>query len=310
VNRRQQVFLLGLALLVALIAGATYMFMAPAQITGKIQLVASFYPLAYFSEEIGGDKVEVRTLIPYNTEVHSWQPSTADIMALADADIVVYNGADLDQWFQEDILPALNISGKIVVEAAANLTLITASGDTDEPGPYDPHTWISPHLAEGEALSIYNALVQKDPANAAYYNQRWQSLKERLEGLDASYTSGLANKTRGTIFVTHAAFGYLAYRYNFTQEGVIGISADQEPSAEGIAALVEQMVEHNTFFVFVDPVYSDQYALILKNELEARTGHQVQILELSLILGPLSGEDYIAQSEANLNNLKIGLGVP
>lgn len=314
-NQRQKVFVLGLALLVAMIIGATYLFMEPSPETGKVKVVASFYPLAYFSEEIGGDHVEVRSLIPYNTEVHSWQPSVADIIALSEADVIVYNGAGLDHWFEDDILPVLDTKGKIVVETAENLTLISGSGDPDHGGageahgPYDPHTWISPFLAELQAEGIYDALVSMDPANAGYYAQRWQSLKHRLEGLDASYSGELANRTKDTIFVTHAAYGYLAARYGFTQEGVIGISADQQPSIEAIASLVDDMLEHDTYVIFVDPVYSEDYASTLKAELETRTGHEVQILRLSLVLGPANGEDYFGQMEANLNNLKIGLGV-
>jgi len=314
-NRRQQVFVLGVGLLVAIVIGATYIYMGPSEDTGKIRVVASFYPLAFFSDEIGGDKVEVRSLIPYNTEVHSWQPSTADIIALSQADVIVYNGAGLDHWFEEDVLPVLDTRGKIVVETTENLTLMPGSGETDHEGAgeghgfYDPHTWISPYLAMMQAKKVFDALVSTDPTNAYYYSQRWESLKQRLEGLDEDYSSALANKTRGTIFVTHAAFGYLAERYGFTQEGVIGISADEQPSAGAIAEVVEKMAELDTYAIFIDAVYSDDYAVTLKTELESKTGIEVRILTLSLVLGPSESGDYFGQMEENLNNLKIGLGV-
>lgn len=308
-NGRQRVFVLCIVLLLAIVTIVTYQLTAPPPTSGKIRVVASFYPLAFFSEEIGGELVEVMSLIPDNTEVHSWQPSTSDILALSDADIIVYNGAGLDHWFEDEILPALNVTNKIVVETTANLALIPGPGGHggEDHGQYDPHTWLSPYLAEEQAKRIYDALVSRDPAHASYYAQRWESLRLRFEGLDASYAAGLSNRTKGTIFVTHAAFEYLAERYNFTQKGVLGISADEQPSVAAMAGLVDDMMAYGTYVVFVDPVYSDQYAQTLKAELEDRTGHAVQVLDLYLALGPMGGRDYFGQMEANLDNLKIGL---
>jgi zinc transport system substrate-binding protein len=314
-NRKQQAFLLALSLMVVIFVGVTYWFMEPSQDTGKVRVVASFYPLVYFSEEIGGSHVDVRSLTPYNAEVHSWQPSVEDIIALSEADIIAYNGAGLDHWFEEDMLPVLDTRGKVLVETSENLTLITSSGDpyhegeSEDGGHYDPHTWLSPYLAKQQAQAIFNSLVMADPANADYYSERWHALAQRFEELDVAYFHGLANRSRDTIFVTHAAFGYLAERYGFAQEGVIGISADEQPSIESIASLVESMIEHDTYAVFVDAVYSDEYALALKTELESRTGQEVLILELSLVLGPVDGKDYFGQMGTNLNSLKIGLGV-
>ena len=118
---------------------------------------------------------------------------------------------------------------------------------------------------------------------------------------------GLANKHKKEIFVTHTAFGYLAYRYGFEQYGVIGISADEQPSASVYANLVDMMMEHNIFVVYVDPVYADQSAQTLKNELQRLSGQKVQILELYFMLGNINGLDYFGQQEKNLENLKIGL---
>lgn len=267
----------------------------------KLTVVATFYPLAYFAKEIGGEYVSVLQLIPHNTEVHSWQPSVSGIVAVDEADIVIYNGANLDDWFETDILPSINQGNKIIVETTEGVGLL----ETD--GLLDPHTWISPFVARQQAQKIHLALVQKDPEHEQYYDQRWQELKTRFEQLDNNYMAELSNAQEDVIFVTHAAFGYLAARYGFEQYGVIGLSADEQPSAFVIADLVEMMLNHETYVVYVDPVYSDEYAQALKDTLEIETGQSIQILNLYFMLGPFEGMDYFEQQESNLNSLKLGL---
>ena len=172
---------------------------------------------------------------------------------------------------------------------------------------YDPHTWVSPIITKQQAQNIYKALLQKDPNNTDYYNERWQNLKTQFEELDTKYTTELATKAKNDVFIAHSAFGYLASRYGFEQHGVIGISADEQPSASAYANLVDLMIDHETYVVYVNPVYSDESAQTLKNELERLSGHDVQILELYLMLGNMDGLDYFGQQEQNLENLKVGL---
>ncbi len=181
------------------------------------------------------------------------------------------------------------------------------SEEHDYEGLYDPHTWISPFIAMQQAEKIYDALVQKDPDHTEYYTQRWNVLKQRFSVLDTSFQDELSSKQKDAIFVTHAAFGYLANRYGFHQHGVIGLSADEQPSASTIATLVRTMIEHEIYVVFIDPVYSDSYAQTLKSTLESQTGKTVQILTLYLMVGTTNGLDYFEQQEKNLENLKIGL---
>jgi zinc transport system substrate-binding protein len=278
----------------------------------KLKVVASFYPLAFFTQEIGGEKVTVKQLIPDNTEVHNWQPSAADILAIEDADVLIYNGASLDHWFEEDILPVIDSSGKVVVETTEGIQLLETGQETDEQeheheGNYDPHTWLSPFIAKQQAQNIYEALVRKDQNNEGYYNERWQTLKARFEELDNDYLTGLSTKGKDEIFVSHSAFGYLADRYGFEQHGVIGISADEQPSTQVYTKIVEMMMEHEIYVVYVDPVYANEYAQTLKNELQHLSGQNVQILELYIILGKMNSLDYFEQQEKNLENLKIGL---
>jgi zinc transport system substrate-binding protein len=203
----------------------------------------------------------------------------------------------------------------VVVETTRDVDLLDADGtdhdhgdDGDDHGGSDPHTWISPHVALQQAEAVYDALVEADPDNAGDYATRWEDLRQRLEDLDARYSEGLNDTEHGVIIVTHAAFGYLANRYGFEQHGVIGLSADEQPSAAAIADLADEMVELGIFTVFIDPVYSDDYARTLQSEVERETGETVATLELYFMAGVVNGLDYMDQMERNLANLQEGLG--
>ena len=309
-NRKQKTLIITTILIIALLITATSAFFSTKQQTSKLQVAASFYPLAFFSQEIGGEQVQVTQLAPSNTEIHTWEPSASDITAAEDADVIVYNGAGIDQWMQNELLPALsNAKTRLTVDTTSGLPLLLTSETSgeNETGPNDPHTWVSPYMAKLQAEKIYNALVQRDPTHESYYTYNWQNLKNTLEQIDNNYTAALATKQKNTIFVSHAAYGYLAYRYNFEQQGVIGLSADEQPSAATIANILNLMEQHQTYVVYVDPIYSQNYAQTLKTELETQTGHPVTILNLYLMLGPTDGNNYLDQQTLNLQNLKTGL---
>jgi zinc transport system substrate-binding protein len=309
-NKRQKLFVAATAIIVltAVFASAFYSQQNRTE-TDKLKVVATFYPLAFFAQQIGGEEVAVTQLIPDNTEVHTWQPSFADILAVDEADVIIYNGASLDHWFEDDILPIIDSSNKIIVETTKGVQLLET--ETEHSGEhkelYDPHTWISPFLAKQQAQSIYEALIQKDPDHEGYYSERWQNLKTRFEELDNNYLTELSTKSKEDVFVAHAAFGYLAERYGFKQHGIIGISADEQPSAQVYVNLMDMMMEHETFVVYVDPVYTAESVQTLKNDLETRIDQNVQILKIYFMLGTIDGLDYFGQQEKNLENLKIGL---
>jgi zinc transport system substrate-binding protein len=310
-NKRQKLFVITTTVILLVAVFATIFQSSPNKTEdNRLKVVATFYPLAFFAQEIGGEKVTVNQLIPDNTEVHTWQPSFADILAVDNADVIVYNGASLDHWFEDDILPVIDTSDKVIVETTKGIQLLETKQETDDHehnGLYDPHTWISPFTAKQQAQNIYEALVQKDPDNEDYYRERWQTLKATFEELDNEYMTGLSTKHKKEIFVAHSAFGYLANRYGFEQHGVIGISADEQPSVPVYVNLVDLMMEYEVFVVYVDPVYADQSAQTLKNELQRLSGQEVHVLELYVILGNIDGLDYFGQQEKNLENLKIGL---
>ncbi|HDS59855.1 MAG TPA: hypothetical protein ENN54_06165 [Thermoplasmatales archaeon] len=305
-NRKQLGVVMAAGVVVAVVLGAGIYgaLQAPETHDHRWQVVATFYPLAYMTQAIGGEHVSVHTLVPANTDIHSWQPSFSDIYAADNAHLLVYNGAHLDPWFEEDVLPALDIRDSLVVNTTANVSLISGRGTHG----VDPHTWVAPPTAHQQARSIYEALVYMDPAHQEYYSRRWENLSQRLTDLDHRYAASLASAPKDVIFVTHAAYGYLAQGYGLTQYAITGISADEQPSTAALKTLVDSMEYHHTYVLYVNPLHSEREAQALKQTLEGRTGQPVTILRLYVMLGPMDGLDYLQQMEQNLENLKTGLG--
>ncbi len=314
-NSKQKAFLLSVALIIIITVTAVGLTTST-QETGKLSVVATFYPLAYLTERIGGDHVAVTQLVPSNTEIHTWEPSASHIAAAQDADIIVYNGGGADHWMEADILPSLSQSStRVVVESTQGLPLIAnqehdeheAGEEEHDHGANDPHTWISPYMALQQAEKIYSALIQADTENQEYYTENWQTLQKELTQIDTEYQENLQGAAVSQIFVSHEAYGYLAERYGFEQHGVIGLSADEQPTATTIANLVDEMEQNHIYVVYVDPVYSTSYVETIKSEVQAQTGHSVTILELYLMLGSQGNLDYLHQMQVNLDNLKLGL---
>lgn len=218
-NKKQKILLVVTTITIILVIAIVGLFSANLPENGKIKVVATFYPLAFLSQEIGGDYIEVTQLVSSNTEIHSWEPSASHILAAENADMIVFNGAGLDHWLEDDVLTALSSNKKrTAVDTTHGLDLLMGeeheheeqSGEEEhEHGLYDPHTWVSPYMAKLQAQKIYDALVQIDPQHESDYTQRWQALEEKLAGLDENYTVLLSNARKDAIFVSHEAFGYL-----------------------------------------------------------------------------------------------------
>jgi zinc transport system substrate-binding protein len=304
-NRKQLILVIGsfVAVLILIVASS---LLRGSEEEDRTKVVATFYPLAYMAEEIGGERVSVSSMVPFNSELHSWQPAPQDIIMANEADVILYNGGPADDWLVEDVLPSIDNNDKLVVNTTTGVTYITG-GEGGEGGT-DPHTWLSPARAMVQARNVFEALCEADPDGEGYFTIRFDALNETLTALDMHYRSLDASSVSG-IIVSHSAFGYVAYDYGFHQYGAIGMSADEEPTVDTIDGLVTLMQNESIFTVYSDPVYNDRYAVLIKQELEAKTGEQVSVLDIFLCLGPYEGFDYIEQMAQNLEGLKIGLGV-
>jgi len=271
--------------------------------TRRVRVVATFYPLAYFTREVGQDRVEVSTLVPAGVEPHDWEPTPREMDTLLRADLLVYNGAGMEPWISR-LLGALGPEGPVTVEASQGVALITTPGS---PWP-DPHIWLDPVRARQVVENIRQGLTRVDAKGAQFYARSAAGLAQRLEDLHRSYAMALAGAPRKVFITSHAAFAYLADRYSLVEVPVTGLSPHDEPTPGQLARTVRLAREHGVAYVLFETLASPRVSEVIAREVGART----------LTLNPVEGltreeesrgEDYFSLMEKNLQVLKLVLGV-
>ncbi|NHI09772.1 ABC-transporter metal-binding lipoprotein [Streptomyces sp. KO7888] len=288
--------------------------------TDKFDVVASFYPMEYLAEQIGGDHVNVTTLTEPGQEPHDLELSAKQTAQMGEADAVLYLKS-LQPAVDEAIAQS-DVKTKI---DAATLTKLEDHGNVEhdhggeehadehaeeehsEGGEHslDPHVWLDPvkyaEIAEGVAKSFEKA----DPDHAADYRKNAEALAKKLSGLDTAYKDGLKNTATKVFFTNHAAFGYLAERYGLTQEAINGLDPESEPSPARIKELQEEAKADGVTTVFYETLVSDKTAKTLAKD----AGLKTDVLDpLEGITDKSKGDDYVAVMESNLKALQAALG--
>lgn len=275
--------------------------------------VASFYPLAWVTEQVAGDGWTVDNLTQPGQEPHDLDLSIAQTAALEDADLVV-----LEEGFQPAVDAAAENTDAAVVDAAAVVDLIPAAEDDHEHenehegdgedghdhGDVDPHFWLDPLLVADFADAVADELGDIDPDNARAYADNATHLRGELESVDADYTAGLASCERSTTVVSHQAFGYLT-RYGLEFEPIAGLSPDSEPTAADLAHLQELISEDGVTTVFSERLVSPKMAGTLADDMGVTTAVLDPIEGLS---DDTSDEDYLSLMRANLTALQKANG--
>ncbi|MCX5412697.1 metal ABC transporter substrate-binding protein [Streptomyces sp. NBC_00059] len=284
---------------------------------GKLDVVASFYPMQFLAEEIGGSHVSVTSLTKPGVEPHDLELSPRQIGGLSDADYILYL-----KNVQPAVDDAVAQAGVENTVDAASLTTLESHGsevghdhgaeegeeheehEGEEAG-LDPHIWLDPVKYAEVAEGVGKSLEKADPDNAADYRKNTETLVAELNKLDKAYESGLKNTATKTFITTHSAFGYLAERYGLTQEGIAGIDPEAEPSPARIDEIHHVAEESKATTVFFETLASDKTAKTLAKDLGLKTG----VLDpLEGITGKSAGADYIEVMESNLTALQKALG--
>lgn len=263
----------------------------------QISVVASFYPLEYFAEEIGGEKVNVLNLTPAGAEPHDYEPTTTDIGRINESNLLLVNGAGFETWTQK-----FTDKNMLSVADAIHTASISINGKSVK----DPHVWLDPVMAQEIVKKITDSLVSLSPKNEQYFRDRSLTLLTRLQSLHEEYKQQLAQCSTHTVVTSHAAFGYLSQEYGFTQISLTGLTPDEEPTPQRIAEVASLVRENNVQYVFFESLVSPRLAQTIAQETGA------QILPFNPIEGltpqqAQNGDTYFSLAEQNLMNLRTAL---
>ncbi|SEL03267.1 zinc transport system substrate-binding protein [Carnobacterium iners] len=282
----------------------------------KLKVVTTFYPMYDFTKNIVKDNAEVSMLIPAGTEPHGFEPSAKIVAAIQEADVFIYNSEEMETWVP-DTLEAIDTTKVTVINASEGIEFIEKTeieghehaeeghehAEEGHEHAIDPHVWLDPVLAQAEVDNIQSGLAKADKENADIYKENASKYNQKLMKLDQEFKATFENAENRTFITQHAAFAYLAERYNLTQISISGLSPELEPSPAKLAELSKYAEKNNVRYIYFENNASSKIAETLAREAN---------LELA-VLNPIegvtqkeqdAGVDYIQVMKNNLESLK------
>lgn len=266
----------------------------------KIKIAVTFNPLKEFTEAVGGDKVQVETIIPNGSEPHDFDPRAKDLINIENADIFVYNGLNMEPWVDK-VISNLQNKDIIKVESSKNVNAIEVeeheSEEGHEHGAYDPHTWLGLTSAKVQAKNITDALIKIDEKNKDFYEKNYKQFEGELDKLLNEYKpkfQALKNKN----FVTgHAAFAYFCRDFGLKQNSIEGVFAEGEPTPKKLKVLTDYCKENKVKTIFVEDMVSPKVSETLAKEVGAniKTIYTVEASE--------DNKSYIQSMESNIKEV-------
>ncbi|UOO91806.1 MULTISPECIES: metal ABC transporter solute-binding protein, Zn/Mn family [Vitreoscilla] len=238
-----------------------------------IAIVTSFSILQDITQQLGGNRVQVTTLISPNTDAHTYQLRAQDMQKIQAAQLIVLNGLSFER---ADIRRATQNSGKKIVHAAAGLPALPMAEHehhaSHEHGAFDPHVWHDPILMQTYSRNISQALIQIDPQSKAYYQQRLQQYQSQLQQLHTWAAQQFQNipQAQRKALTAHESFAYLGKRYHIHFYAPQGISTHDAASAASVAALIQQIKRDKIKAVFVENMVNPKLVQQIAKETHTR----------------------------------------
>ena len=231
----------------------------------RLNVVASFSILGDFVRNVGGDRVDVTTLVGPDGDVHVYAPTPADAKKIADAKLVIVNGLGLEGWLPRLVQSAG--SKAVIVTATSGITPLKLGSDAD------PHAWQSVFNAKIYVANIREALVAAASTDAAAFRSNADAYLTKLDGLDREVREAIAQipDSRRKVISTHRAFGYFAAAYGVEFIAPLGVSTESEASARDIAAIITQVKTAKIPAIFLENISDPR----LMQRIAAETGTKV-----------------------------------
>ncbi len=271
--------------------------------SGKKKVVTSFTILADMAREVAGDAAEVESITRPGSEIHGYDPTPKDIVKTQGADLVLWNGLNLELWFEKFFSNIKGAPSAVLTEG------IDPMGIAEGPysGKPNPHAWMSPGNAIIYVENIRRALVGMDPANEKTYNANAADYTARIKAVDAPVREKLAAipENHRWLVTSEGAFSYLCADYGLRQLYLWPINADAQGTPQQVRHVIDEVRKNQIPVVFSESTVSDKPARQVAAETGARYGGVLYVDSLTDSSGP--APSYLKLLEANANTLVKGL---
>lgn len=223
-----------------------------------IEVSTTVFPLKSFTEQIGGDSVNVETIYPNGVDIHTYEPTQQEMIEFAEGDLFIYTTDEFDA-VADSINEAVGEHTEFL-PAAANISqteFTEHDHDHDDEahdhshGSADPHVWLDPVFAQSMAEEIKNKLIELNPEEEAVYEENHETLAAELKEIDAGLEEVTEDTDRDSVYISHESIGYLADRYHFEQVAINGLN-NEEPSQQDLITIVDNIESENIEYILTE----------------------------------------------------------
>lgn len=249
------------------------------------KVLTTFTVIADIAQNVAGDKLIVESITRIGAEIHGYEPTPSDLVRAQDADLLLYNGMNLERWF-EQFLGNLNDVPAVIVTEGIEPIPIAEGPYTDKP---NPHAWMSPKNALVYVENIRQAFVALDPDNAATYNANAAAYSAELEAIAAEFEADLNLVPAAQRFLVscEGAFSYLAQDYGLEEIYIWPINAEQQFTPKQVQSVITQVEANDVPTIFCESTVSDEGQKEVAKATGARFGGNLYVDSLSTPDGPV-----------------------
>ena len=265
--------------------GGTTATSATSEAAGKKKVLTTFTILADMAKNVAGDKLEVVSITRIGAEIHGYEPTPSDLTNAQDADLILYNGMNLERWFEQFLGNLKDVPSVLLTDGMEPIPIAT--------GPYggkpNPHAWMSPRNALIYVENIRKAFVELDPDNADTYTANAAAYSEQIKTIDQQLQADLARLPAQQRYLVscEAAFSYLARDYQLKEIYMWPINAEQQSTPKQIQSVIKQVQQKSVPTVFCESTVSDEGQKEVALATGARFGGNLYVDSLSTEDGPV-----------------------
>ena len=270
-----------------------------------LKVITTFTIIQDIAQNVGGDAAVVESITKPGAEIHDYQPTPKDIVKAQDAELILWNGLNLERWFERFFQSIKDVPSVVVTEGITPLSIYEGEYE----GLPNPHAWMSPNNALVYIENIRKAFVEHDPENADIYNANAARYAKEIQALDAPLRAKLDQipEEKRWLVTSEGAFGYLADDYNLKEAYLWPINADEEGSPQQVKRLIDTIRQHNLPVLFSESTISDKPAKQVAKETGAKYGGVLYVDSLSEPDGPVP--TYVKLLETTVQTIVEGFEV-